>query len=104
MITDLKPHHAMKDSGVPWLGEVPDHWTVLRMRNAAKLRVSNVDKNTKDGELAVRLCGLSHFFGLLRTGASAIRAAEGVRPKCSRPLACASASYCRGWLRPPSSG
>ncbi len=26
MIADLKPYPAMKDSGVPWLGEVPEHW------------------------------------------------------------------------------
>ena len=29
MIADLKPYPAMKDSGVPWLGEVPEHWEVL---------------------------------------------------------------------------
>jgi type I restriction enzyme, S subunit len=29
MITDLKPYPAMKDSGVEWLGEVPEHWEVL---------------------------------------------------------------------------
>jgi type I restriction enzyme S subunit len=32
MICDLKPYPAMKDSGVPWLGEVPEHWTVLPNR------------------------------------------------------------------------
>ena len=32
MITDLKPYPAMKDSGVPWLGEVPGHWDVLPNR------------------------------------------------------------------------
>ena len=26
MIAGLKPYPAMKDSGVPWLGEVPAHW------------------------------------------------------------------------------
>ena len=26
MIADLKPYAAMRDSGVPWLGEVPKHW------------------------------------------------------------------------------
>ncbi len=26
MIADLKPYPAMKDSGVEWLGEVPEHW------------------------------------------------------------------------------
>ncbi|MBA3341496.1 MAG: restriction endonuclease subunit S [Gemmatimonadaceae bacterium] len=46
----------MKDSGVPWLGEVPEHWEVRRIRNVAEMRVSNVDKHTKDDELPVRLC------------------------------------------------
>ena len=32
MIDDLKPYPAMKDSGVPWLGEVPEHWDVLPNR------------------------------------------------------------------------
>ncbi len=30
MITDLKPYHAMKDSGVEWLGAVPAHWCIKR--------------------------------------------------------------------------
>ncbi len=32
MTTDLKPYPKMKDSGVPWLGEVPEHWKVLPNR------------------------------------------------------------------------
>ena len=32
MIADLTPSLAMKDSGVPWLGEVPKHWEVLPNR------------------------------------------------------------------------
>src|SRR4051812_11543538 len=32
MIRDLKPYSATKDSGVPWLGEVPEHWEVLPNR------------------------------------------------------------------------
>jgi len=28
VIAELKPYPAMKDSGVPWLGEVPEHWEV----------------------------------------------------------------------------
>ncbi len=34
MIADLKPYPAMKDSGVPWLGEVPEHWEVRRRRSS----------------------------------------------------------------------
>ncbi len=29
MIISLKPYPAYKDSGVPWLGSVPEHWEVL---------------------------------------------------------------------------
>ena len=29
MITDLKPYPAMKHSGLPWLGEVPEHWSLV---------------------------------------------------------------------------
>lgn len=32
MITNLKPYTAYKDSGVPWLGQVPEHWDVLPNR------------------------------------------------------------------------
>ena len=32
MTADLKPYPAMKDSGVEWLGEVPEHWEVNALR------------------------------------------------------------------------
>jgi type I restriction enzyme S subunit len=33
----LSPGVPMKDSGVTWLGEVPAHWTVCRVKNVARL-------------------------------------------------------------------
>lgn len=33
----LNPHVRMKDSGVEWLGEVPEHWEVLKLGHVAKL-------------------------------------------------------------------
>jgi type I restriction enzyme, S subunit len=30
MISGLKHYPAMRDSGVPWLGDVPESWNVLR--------------------------------------------------------------------------
>ncbi len=56
MIDVFNSYPSYKDSGVRWLGDVPAHWAVLRQRNAVDMRVSNVDKHIKDGELAVRLC------------------------------------------------
>ncbi|MEA3356450.1 MAG: restriction endonuclease subunit S, partial [Candidatus Bipolaricaulota bacterium] len=56
MITNLKPYPKMKDSGVEWLGEVPEHWEVRRLQTISDMRVSNVDKHTKEDETPVRLC------------------------------------------------
>lgn len=38
MINDLKPYPAMKDSGVPWLGEVPEHWSIARSKRLFRQR------------------------------------------------------------------
>ena len=34
MSADLKPYPAMKDSGVPWLGEIPEHWALDRIKRS----------------------------------------------------------------------
>ena len=31
-MTELRPYPAYRDSGVDWLGSVPEHWVVLRLR------------------------------------------------------------------------
>lgn len=36
-MSHYKPYPAYKDSGVEWLGRVPEHWSVVRMRYAATL-------------------------------------------------------------------
>ncbi|GGL93013.1 hypothetical protein GCM10010840_33880 [Deinococcus aerolatus] len=38
MIHALTPYPAMKDSGVPWLGQVPEHWDVVPALAAYKSR------------------------------------------------------------------
>ena len=45
-----------RDSGVEWLGEIPAHWEVRRLKTLASIRPSNVDKKSKEGEVPVRLC------------------------------------------------
>jgi type I restriction enzyme S subunit len=39
MIDGLKPYPKMKDSGVPWLGEVPEHWELRRTKTLLRERV-----------------------------------------------------------------
>ena len=33
----LNPNVPMKDSGIPWIGMIPEHWEVKRLRNFVKL-------------------------------------------------------------------
>ncbi len=56
MDTDFHPYPAYKPSSLSWLGDMPAHWEVRRLRTVAEMRVSNVDKHTREGELPVRLC------------------------------------------------
>ncbi len=56
MIAHLKSYPSMKDTGIEWLGEVPEQWEVRRLRTISEMRVSNVDKHTKVDETSVRLC------------------------------------------------
>ncbi len=37
MIDGLKPYPKYKDSGVPWLGEVPEHWGVRRLGSITEI-------------------------------------------------------------------
>lgn len=39
----LNPNAKMKDSGVEWIGEVPEHWDVMRMRYLCSITTGNKD-------------------------------------------------------------
>ena len=51
-----RPYPAYRDSGVEWLGDIPENWDVKRLKEFATVQLSNVDKKTADGEDAVQLC------------------------------------------------
>jgi type I restriction enzyme S subunit len=52
----LDPTVPMKDSGVEWLGEIPAHWEVKRLKNIASVHLSNVDKKSVEDQESVCLC------------------------------------------------
>lgn len=52
----LDPTVKMKDSGVEWIGEVPEHWDVSRIKDVSQVSVSNVDRNVQEGEAPVSIC------------------------------------------------
>lgn len=52
----LNPNVKMKDSGVEWIGEIPEHWNVRKIKEIANVYSSNVDKKSIEGEKEVLLC------------------------------------------------
>ena len=45
----IKPYPVYKDFGLPWLGEVPEHWSVLRLKDACSIHKGEVfDFDTED--------------------------------------------------------
>ncbi len=58
----LPRYPEYKDSGVEWLGDVPSHWKVWRLKQACVVFLSNVDKHSRDDERAVRLCNYTDVY------------------------------------------
>ena len=52
----LNPDAPMRNSGIKWLGKIPAHWEIKRLKGFADVQLSNVDKKTVEGQTAVRLC------------------------------------------------
>ena len=69
MIADLKPYPAMKDSGVPWLGEVPEHWEIERLKARAANIIEQTDERPSGG-LYVALEHVESWTGRLRDAGS----------------------------------
>ncbi len=79
-IMKLPAYPKYKPSGVDWLGDVPEHWEVKRLKTSATCWVSNVDKVPAEDELPVRLCNYTDVYyrdhitpdmGLMETTATA---------------------------------
>lgn len=68
----LDPDVAMKDSGVEWLGEVPEHWDVMRLRHAINLNPSksetaSLDPDTRVSFLPMEAVGVDGSLSLNQT-------------------------------------
>lgn len=58
MLPDLKPYPVMKDSGVEWLGKMPEHWEVRRL----KYLLRESDNRSSDG--SEQLLRVSQYTGV----------------------------------------
>ena len=56
MTNATNSHITRKPPNVRGIRELPQHWRARRLGKVVELRVSNIDKHTKEEELPVRLC------------------------------------------------
>ena len=59
---DYRPYPTYKPSGAEWLGKIPAHWTVRRLKSFTVVQLSNVDKKSTAGQKAVRLCNYTDVY------------------------------------------
>ena len=76
MIAGLRTYPETRGSGVPWFGKLPKNWRIRRLRNVCDIRVSNVDKHSRDHEEPVRLCNYVDVYknDHIRSGMAFMRA------------------------------
>ena len=51
-----------KDSGVEWLGEVPGHWAIKKLKQACQVFPSNIDKKSYEDETPTLLCNYTDVY------------------------------------------
>jgi type I restriction enzyme S subunit len=51
-----KKYPKYKPSNIDWIGDIPEHWDVKRLKYVADANPSNIDKKSKENEQDVFLC------------------------------------------------
>jgi type I restriction enzyme S subunit len=58
----LDPNVELKDSGIEWIGEIPKHWEVEKLKYLSNVRGSNVDKHIYETERQVKLLNYTDVY------------------------------------------
>lgn len=53
----------LKDSGIDWIGQIPEHWEVKRIKGLGNLETSSVNKKIEEKEEMVKLINYTNVYG-----------------------------------------
>ena len=56
------PYKSYKNSGIEWMGDIPESWVIKKLKFTANIFASNVDKKTVDGQSLVSLCNYTDVY------------------------------------------
>lgn len=52
-----------KDSGIEWIGKIPEHWEVKRLKSLGEIETSSVNKKIEEDEELVKLVNYTDVYG-----------------------------------------
>ena len=58
----MRRYPEYKESGVEWIGDIPAHWRVKRLKYISKILASYVDKHINPDEIQVNLCNYTDVY------------------------------------------
>lgn len=64
-MTQYKPYPKYKNSSIPWLGEIPEHWTVAKFRHLISLKKGKVPKEFSTNEIGLPYLSMEYLRGKL---------------------------------------
>lgn len=61
-MSHYKSFPTYKNSNIDFVGKVPEHWSVKRLRHVATINNSNVDKKSYEGQREIKLCNYTDVY------------------------------------------
>ena len=52
----IKQYKKYKDSGIEWIGEIPNKWNIVKLKFLADTKFSSVDRHELEEEIQVAIC------------------------------------------------
>lgn len=59
----LDKNVKLKDSGIDWIGQIPEHWEIVRLKSLGNIETSSVNKKIEENEDLVKLVNYTDVYG-----------------------------------------
>ena len=59
----INPDVEYKDSGIEWLGKIPSHWGIRKLKQLGIFTSSGIDKKIAEGEAIVKMINYTNIYG-----------------------------------------
>ncbi|WP_291097371.1 MULTISPECIES: restriction endonuclease subunit S [unclassified Flavobacterium] len=59
----LDKNVKLKDSGIDWIGQIPEHWDIVRLKSLGNIETSSVNKKIEENEGLIKLVNYTDVYG-----------------------------------------